>query len=368
MTFAELLENRSVLIVCGSGGVGKTTTAAAVGAMAAARTDKRVLVLTIDPARRLADALGLERLGNEAVAIDPERLTIDGQAPRGTLFAAMLDTKKSWDQLVERHAPDADTRARILASPLYANITGRFVQSHDYIAMERLFELNEAGQYDLIVIDTPPASHAGDFLDAPERMANFFDSKLLKFLVAPQRSTFLSITAKPFLTMADRLLGKRFLADISEFFTLLETMRPGFIARANEVKALLGGEQTTFMAVTTLEPAPRKEAERLVAELKRRQLHFGAIVLNRVLPDYLLSARPDAEALRLAAGDDAIKQQVVAAMVQNFDDFAQLARHEQAQRQALVSEVGVVAAVPWFGRPLNDLDGLKTLGQKIWTD
>lgn len=373
MNMRQLLDERSVLIVCGSGGVGKTTTAAAVAAMAAACTERRVLVLTIDPARRLADALGLERLGNEAVAIDAQRLAIDGVAPKGTLHAAMLDTKQSWDQLIERHAPNDDTRRRIMGSPLYANITGRFVQSHDYIAMERLYEIRESEQYDLIVIDTPPASHASDFLDAPKRMASFFDSKLLKFLVAPQRSMLLSLTARPFLQMADRLLGQRFLADISEFFGLLETMRPGFISRANQVEALLAGDQTTFMAVTTLEPAPRKEAERLAAELARRRLHLGAMVLNRVLPDYLLE--PPEEILSDGGEDEGgegvdeeLAAQVETILTENFRNLSLLAAQEKAQRQALTADVPVVRAVPWFGTPLNDMGGLLNLGRQVWTD
>ena len=170
---------------CGSGGVGKTSIAAATALAAATRLGGKVLVLTIDPARRLADALGLEAVGNVERRVD---LTSCTDEPRGELWAAMLDTKRSWDELVLRHAPDEETAYRILDNRLYHNITGRFVQSHDYIAMERLFDLHASGEYDLIVIDTPPTRNAIDFLEAPARMADFFGGRLLRWLTMPYRS------------------------------------------------------------------------------------------------------------------------------------------------------------------------------------
>ena len=156
--------------------------------MAAVHHGGKVLVLTVDPARRLANALGLETFGNVETRVPPEAFAEAGVEPRGELWAAMLDTKQSWDDLVRRHAPDAATRDAILANPLYKNITGRFVQSHDYIAMERLYEIHASGTYDLIVVDTPPTRNAIDFLEAPERMADFFSSRLLRWLTVPARS------------------------------------------------------------------------------------------------------------------------------------------------------------------------------------
>ena len=156
--------------------------------MAAAHLGGKVLVLTVDPARRLANALGLEQFGNVETQVPPELFAAAGVEPRGELWAAMLDTKQSWDELVRRHAPDAATRDAILANPLYQNITGTFVQSHDYIAMERLYEIHASGRYDLIVVDTPPTRNAIDFLEAPERMADFFSSRLLRWLTVPARS------------------------------------------------------------------------------------------------------------------------------------------------------------------------------------
>ena len=174
-----LVGAKEIVVACGPGGVGKTTTAAALAAMTAIEQGGRILVLTIDPARRLADALGLDGIGNQERRVPPERFSQAGVKPRGELWAAMLDTAKSWDDLVRRHAPDPETVAQILANPLYRNISGRFVQSHDYIAMERLFEIHASGTYDLIVVDTPPTRNAIDFLEAPQRMADFFSSRMI---------------------------------------------------------------------------------------------------------------------------------------------------------------------------------------------
>ncbi|MFM7225009.1 MAG: ArsA family ATPase [Actinomycetota bacterium] len=177
----RLVGSREIVVCCGSGGVGKTSVAAAIALGAAARLGGRVLVLTIDPARRLATALGLEGIGNEARRVpDAVVAAAVGAPPRGELWAAMLDMKQSWDDLVRTHAEDEATAERILENRLYRNLTSRFVQSHDYIAMERLFEIHSAGEYDLIVIDTPPTRNAIDFLEAPARMAEFFGGRFLR--------------------------------------------------------------------------------------------------------------------------------------------------------------------------------------------
>ncbi|MDQ3782994.1 MAG: AAA family ATPase, partial [Actinomycetota bacterium] len=260
-TLDGLLATKEIAITCGSGGVGKTTTAAALATMAAVHHGGKVLVLTVDPAKRLANALGLEAFGNVETRVAPEAFTATGVEPRGELWAAMLDTKQSWDDLIRRHAPDVRTRDAILANPLYQNLMGRFVQSHDYIAMERLYEIHRTGVYDLIVVDTPPTRHALDFLEAPDRMAEFFSSRLLRWLTAPARSRLVNFASKPFYTVADRILGSQFLEDIAEFFLLFQTMYPGFVERARAVKHLLHDRRTTFLVVTTLEAAPVREAE-----------------------------------------------------------------------------------------------------------
>ncbi|MCB0970349.1 MAG: ArsA family ATPase, partial [Acidimicrobiales bacterium] len=260
-TLEQLLAAKEIVISCGSGGVGKTTTAAAMGAMAATHLGGKVLVVTVDPARRLANALGLERFGNTETRVPAEAFAASGAEPRGELWAAMLDTKQSWDDLVRRHAPDEATREAILANSIYQNIAGRFVQSHDYIAMERLYEIHSSGAYDLIIVDTPPTRNAIDFLEAPDRMSDFFSSKLLRWLTAPSKSRVMSMASKPFYTIADRILGSQFLEDIAEFFTLFQAMAPGFVERADAVTRILADKRTTFVVVSTLEAAPLHEAE-----------------------------------------------------------------------------------------------------------
>src|SRR5437763_6760440 len=263
-TIEHLLAAKEIVVSCGSGGVGKTTTAAAAAAMASVYLGGRVLVLTVDPARRLANALGLEGFGNIEKRVPADAFKAAGVSPQGELWAAMLDTKQSWDALVMRHAPNEATANQILANPLYQNVSGRFVQSHDYIAMERLYDIHTTGKYDLIVVDTPPTRNAIDFLEAPAHMADFFSSRLLRWLIVPYRSKVVNFASRPFYQVADRILGTQFLQDIAEFFMLFQTMYDGFVKRANAVERLLHERRTTFMVVSTLEAAPLREAEQFI--------------------------------------------------------------------------------------------------------
>ena len=288
-TLRNVLENGRLVVVTGSGGVGKTTMSAALGAYAASQYNRRVLVLTVDPARRLADALGLESFGNAVVEIESSALARNGVPPAGRMFAAMIDTKASWDELITRCAPNADVRDKVLSNKLYRNLTERFVNSHDYIAMERLFEAQQSNAYDLVIVDTPPSRNALDVLDAPRRMKEFFASRLLKLLTSQAQSRLFSLAAKPFFIVADRILGARFLSDITEFFTLFRTMEDGFVKRANEVEAVLKQQDTSFMVVTTLESAPLHEAEFLFDALRQRGISLNTVIANRVTPQELVS-------------------------------------------------------------------------------
>ena len=375
----QLLAAKEIAVSCGSGGVGKTTVAAAAGAMAAVRHGGKVLVLTVDPARRLANALGLSGIGNDEHRVPAEAFRDAGVVPRGELWAAMLDTKQSWDALVRRHAPDTATAEKILGNPLYRNISGRFVQSHDYIAMERLYELHTEGKYDLIVVDTPPTRNAIDFLEAPQRMSDFFSSRLLRWLIAPYRSRLVNFASRPFYQVADRVLGTQFLQDIAEFFILFQTMYDGFVERAQSVSRLLHDRRTTFMVVSTLEASPLNEAEFFIDALTERKLHLGAVVLNRVLPDYLLeeaatgvAERIDASASELAGtlgpdvGDAAALERVLIEISESFLNFQVVAQREAEQRAELAVSPEVVASVPFFDTDIADLTGLLRLGQHIW--
>ena len=372
MDLTALLASREMVLVCGSGGVGKTTTAAAMGVQAVSEIGGRVLVLTVDPARRLADALGVGAIGNEARLVPPEAFAEAGAQPRGELWAAMLDTKAGWDELIERHAPDAKVRAAVLANPLYQNITSRFVHSHDYLAMERLHELHASGRFDLIIVDTPPSRNALDFLDAPSRMMEFFGSRLLKWLTVPYRSRLFAAASKPFNQIADRILGSRFLQDIAEFFILFQAMERGFVTHARQVESLLADPRTTFVVVSTLEAAPTHEAIYLSRALRSRDLHLGAIVANRVLPSSFTAKPAATSARKLAAIDDAGVTEIAAAIDaepglvgevlreigSRFHDTAVVAAREAERRAELAELAPILVSVPVLEGDVNDLGDL----------
>jgi anion-transporting ArsA/GET3 family ATPase len=384
-----LVAAKEIIVLCGSGGVGKTSVAAATALGAASRVGGKVLVLTIDPARRLADALGLAEIGNVETRVPDEAFAAAGLTPRGELWAAMLDTKQSWDALVRRHAPDPETAERILDNRLYANITGRFVQSHDYIAMERLFEVHATGAYDLIVIDTPPTRNALDFLEAPHRMAEFFGGRLLRWLTAPYRlgggrgARLVNLASRPFYQVADRILGSQFLEDIAEFFLNFQSMYDGFVTRAQAVERLLHDRRTTFVVVTTLEASPLHEARVFCDELVARDFPFGAIVLNKTLPGAFTDPAAGRvattlldEAATLATGlastgrpalaDAAIDARVLRTVAESFRNFAVVAARESELRHELARLPDVVVDVPNLDADVHDLGGLARIAEALF--
>jgi len=383
------LSAKEIVVACGPGGVGKTTISASLAATAAARLGGRVLVLTVDPARRLADALGVGGLGNVACRVADEAFEEAGVRPKGELYAAMLDMSESWDALVRMHAPDPRTANEILSNPLYRNITRRFAQGHDYIAMERLYELHEQGDYDLLVVDTPPALNALDLLDAPARMAEFFSSRLLRWLVVPYRSRLVNLASRPFYQVADRILGSQFLEDLAGFFILFQTMRDGFVARADAVNRLLRDVRTTFVVVTTLEAVPAVEAEQLIENLRDRHLHLGLLVCNRVLPG-AFSDPPvgrTAELLGQHSGDLAeslvsrlpavgaashppaeMVGRVLNEVARSFANFRLVATREAELQGELSAAHEVTATVPYHPGHVTDLRGLLDVGARIWGD
>jgi anion-transporting ArsA/GET3 family ATPase len=304
-----------------------------------------------------------------------------GVEPRGELWAAMLDTKQSWDDLVRAHAPDPQTRDAILANPLYRNITSKFVQSHDYIAMERLHEIHQSGRYDLIVVDTPPTRNAIDFLEAPERMADFFSSRLLRWLITPYRSRLVNAASKPFYTIADRILGSQFLEDIAEFFVLFQTMYDGFVERAEAVSRTIADRRTTFVVVSTLEDAPVREAEFFMQALAERELHLGALVLNKVLPSWFGDEGAAEVAARLVHDADGIASaltradpfddraqvaRVLKEIGQSFDDYRIVASREREQAAALGRHPELVVSAPHLDHDVCDIAGLVALGRALW--
>jgi anion-transporting ArsA/GET3 family ATPase len=368
----QLVADQEVIVCTGSGGVGKTTTAA-VMALEAAQRGRNACVVTIDPAKRLADALGLAELSNT-----PTR--IEGPWP-GQLWALMLDTKSTFDDLVQANAESPEQAEGILANRFYRNISGALSGTQEYMAMEKLYELHQSSDFDVVVVDTPPTRNALDFLDAPQRMADFFSSRLLKWLIVPYRSRLVNAASRPFYQVADRILGTQFLADISEFFVLFQTLHEGFVERAAAVERLLADRRTSFMVVSTLEGVPLREAEFFSEELTNRKLHLGAIVLNKVLPDYLLDPGGAATAERLR--DDAAQlagkltdavsgasaaqvERVLAEVGRSYLDYRLVAQRETEQRTELASRPEVLVSIPYFDTDITDVAGLVRLGEQLW--
>ena len=384
-----LLAAREVVVFCGSGGVGKTSVAAAAAMTAAARLGGKVLVLTIDPARRLADALGLEAVGNVARRVPLDDYPTFGSRPRGALYAAMLDTKRSWDELVLRHAPDEATAYRILDNRLYDNLTSRFVQSHDYIAMERLYELHSSGGYDLIVVDTPPTRNAIDFLEAPARMSEFFGGRLLRWLTMPYRvsggrgARMINVASRPFYSLADRVLGSQFLQDIAEFFLNFESMywrlrracegRRSAAARSpDDVRgrhhaggcAAPRGRGVLRRAARPGLPPRRaraqQDAARLPAVAGRRPGGHDPRTRVRVRSRLTLASVSDLLA------DEARTARVLRTLGDSFHDYEVVARREAELRAELARLPDVVVRVPNFDTDITDVAGLARVGECLF--
>lgn len=336
------LKESSVLLVVGPGGVGKTTLAAALACRGAQRHGRRVLLVTVDPARRLADALGVAELPSEAVLVPVGN-------DEGRLWALMVDMSASWDRLVDRFSTSNEDRDTLLANPLYQTLTTRFIQSHDYIALDHLCDLADDDRYDLVVVDTPPSTHAIDILDAPDRMIDFFGSRFLRWLTAPYRSRLAQVGAKPFLLLAERLLGRMFLGRLAEFFWLFSRLQPGFVSRAREVSARLADPDTHYVLATTSDPLALAQAETLLVALADRGRRPNLVIHNRVAP-----VEPGADEEELLAVSDQSLRAGMAALLRNgrrLDDWLATTGHDDVE----------IAAVPWEAAPLTTIGQLAAL-------
>ncbi|MEO6952528.1 MAG: ArsA-related P-loop ATPase [Polyangia bacterium] len=289
-TLAPLLRDRRIIVCVGSGGVGKTTTAATL-ALGAARAGRRTLVLTIDPARRLANSLGLEGLGHDLREVPRATLELGGAvADGGALFAMMLDQKRSFDELVTRNAKDQKTRDRIFANPLYKQISTSLAGSHEYAAMSKLYEIQAEGGFDLIVLDTPPTANALDFLDAPERLSAAIDSPAIEWLTKPhEKSGSFSLKAVGMgaafvLGRLAKFVGSGFLEEMSRFLIEFNQILGGFKERAQRVYAVLRAPDVAFVLVSSAEAMSIDEALFFLERLEAAKLPLGGFVVNRVHP------------------------------------------------------------------------------------
>jgi anion-transporting ArsA/GET3 family ATPase len=356
----ELVDRRSIVVCCGSGGVGKTTTAAAL-ALEGARRGRRACVVTIDPAKRLADALGLDELTNE-----PRR--IEGDWP-GELWALMLDTKSTFDSLIRRYAGTAEQAAGILDNRLYRNIAGALSGTQEYMAMEKLHELHDEGRFDLIVVDTPPTRNALDFLDAPRRLTRFLDNRVFRLLMMPTRAYLraVSVATQAFLRTISRVVGGEVVADAVAFFQAFEGMEAGFRDRAQKVLQLLADSTTAFVLVASPRRDAVDEALFFADKLRESSIDVDALVVNRVHPRFGAERLTDsAGAVRARASS--LAGTPLGPLYANLADFREVAEREETHLAALAAEVAPasVARVPFLAADVHDLDGLSLVGQSLF--
>ncbi len=397
----DLVDGRRILVCVGTGGVGKTTVAAAL-AVEGARRGRRTLVLTIDPARRLADALGVGEIGAEPVALSPERHRELDVPEGGRLHAVMLDMKSTFDGLVRRFADGPEAIERVLSNPIYRHVSDALAGSSEYAAMEKVHELVESGEYDLVVVDTPPSQHALDFLDAPQRLLEFLDSRIVQMLLHPAMAAgrvgfrIFQRPTRRALQVIERVSGLSFLEDISEFLLAFEGMSEGFRERARRVRSLLLGRDAAFLLVAGPSPQASESALQFLDHLGSSQVPLAGIVVNRMrlwpgtpdgrAPEAIVSALdPSGEPAPAVAADvgrlaealgpvrewppdddaRAARAAVVAASgyasLVDLDWRSTAPLEQRARRDALF-----VRRVPELAQDVHDLGGLRNMGRHLF--
>jgi anion-transporting ArsA/GET3 family ATPase len=366
------LAGKRVAVCVGSGGVGKTTVAAAL-ALSRALEGGRVLVCTIDPARRLANALGLEALGNVESHVPAHKFREAGLAPAGQLFAMMLDVKRTWDDLVARHASDRARQERIYKNRLYQQLSSALAGSQEYMAMEKLYELATERDYDLVVLDTPPTAHALDFLEAPERMLDFLGNETARALLAPAGRMGLKLfqlggtyVAK---TLA-RFTGAEVLGDLAELMGSFGGMYEGFKLRAAAVRALLAQPEVGFVIVSSPSPRSVEEALFFHERLHAEGMPIAGLVANRVTPELWGSSTPvpDGDALRAAlAARGTPDIDLAARLARTLHEHEVLARADAREVERLfAAAIGLPhVTVPRLETDVHDLAGLAQLAQRL---
>jgi anion-transporting ArsA/GET3 family ATPase len=362
------LATRRVVVCVGSGGVGKTTVAAALG-VRAAMDGRKALVITVDPARRLANSLGLAAIGNVETRIADAQFRAAGLAPRGELYAMTLDVKRTWDELVARHAPSPERRDQILANKLYRRLSTALAGSQEYMAMEKVYELSGARDYDVVVVDTPPTAHALDFLHAPDRLLDVLDSDAARWLLTPALAAgkvglrLFNLSGSYAAKTLARFTGVELLRDLAEFMIAFQGMYEGFKERAAEVKRLFGSEAAAFVLVTGPSPQATDEALFFHAALSEEGMPVASVVVNRVHPD---PGPPAGEAeLRAALARHGVADRgappLHARLRQSLADQAELFAGDRAQVERLRARVDAdseVVQVPRLLRDVHDLGGL----------
>lgn len=356
-----LIDESSVIVCCGPGGVGKTTTAAVIG-LEAARRGRRAVVVTIDPARRLADALGLV----DGLAAEPQRIELGPSSPEsvGELWAMMLDTAATFDGIVRREAESDEQVERILTNPFYRNIAGALSGTQEYMAAETLHALHHDERFDLVVVDTPPSRNALDFLEAPRVLSRFLDHRLFKLLMLPAKGglKIIGTATQPILRAIGRVVGSDVLADSVSFFQAFAGMESGFRERADDVVALIRAEETSFVVVASAHHDTIAEAVWFSEQLRAQDIDVTTAVINRTHPAFGDGSAADADAAARAADE------TLAALWRNVCDLRSLRERELEVVAPLGDLIGDdrVVVLPLLERDVHDLDGLRTIAAHLF--
>jgi len=364
--FSDLVSGKSVIVCCGSGGTGKTTISAAIG-LAGAGQGRKACVVTIDPARRLADALGLDNLDNT-----PRRISGDWS---GELSAVMLDAKSTFDDLIARYSESPEQAERILQNRLYRNLTSALSGTQEYMAMEKLFELHSEGGFDLVVVDTPPTRHALDFVDAPRRLYSFLENRVFRLLIMPTRAYLKAMTfaANALLRTISRVAGSEIVDDVMAFFRAFEGMEEGFRERARRVEELLADPGTAFVLVAAPREDSIDEAKFFAQRLAESSIPVSALAVNRLFPNFgpeqpltgeILAAPPPPPEGGRPADEDPI---AYGELTRNLQDFLVVASREERYVEELVGEVAPapVVRVPFLKEDVHDLEGLEIVARHL---
>jgi anion-transporting ArsA/GET3 family ATPase len=351
-SLTSLVTERAVIVCCGSGGVGKTTISATF-ALAAARAGRRACVVTVDPARRLADALGVQSLPNTPTEVQ-------GDWP-GHLHALMLDTKGTFDDLIHTYARTPEQAEGILANRLYQNLASALSGTQEYMAMEKLNELVESGEFDVVVVDTPPTRNALDLLDAPRRLTRFLENRIFRALLFPTRVSLraVGLATQALLRTLSKVAGAEIVQDAVAFFQAFEGMEEGFRSRAGAVRELLADPTTAYVLVTSARPDSVAEATFFAQKLAERDVAPAALVVNRIHPRFgsLTEVPPAASAGPLRA------------LEANLTTLNDIARREESAYAALAAEVAPapIGRIPLFGQDVHDVAGLQRIADVLFS-